>query len=87
VAIKTRAHHARDYDLDTAPQDDANAGDVARKEVLDRIEGRPALKIAGSTGGPIETVSYDLKKLTTERIRLLRTLLVEAVVVEAENEK
>jgi hypothetical protein len=56
-----------------------NAGDVARKEVFDRIEGRPTLKIAGPTGGPIETVTYDLKKLSVEKIRLIRAILAEAV--------
>ena len=48
-----------------------NAGDVARREVFDRIEGRPTLKIAGPTGGPIETVTYDLKKLSAEKIKTI----------------
>lgn len=61
-----------------------NAGDNARKEVFDRVEGRPTLKIAGPTSGPIETVTYDLKKLTSEKIRLIRTILAEAVVTELE---
>ena len=56
-------------------------GDVTRREVFDRIEGRPTLKIAGTTGGPVETVTYDLTKLPTEKIRLIRTILAEAVVV------
>lgn len=64
-----------------------SAGDNARKEVFDRIEGRPTLKIAGPTGGPIETITYDLKKLTTEKIRLIRTTLAEAVVTEVEKEE
>lgn len=55
------------------------AGDQARKEVFDRIEGRPTLKIAGSTGGPVETISYDLKKLSTEKIKTIRATLAEAV--------
>lgn len=63
-----------------------SAGDNARKEAFDRIEGRPTLKIAGPTGGPIETISYDLKKLTREKIRLIRTILAEAE-VEAEKER
>ena len=61
-----------------------SAGDNARKEVFDRIEGRPTLKIAGPTGGPIETITHDLKKLTSEKIRLIRTILAEAVVTELE---
>jgi hypothetical protein len=63
-----------------------NAGDVARREVFDRIEGRPTLKISGPTGGPIETVTYDLKKLSAEKIRLVRSLLAEAIVRESEKE-
>jgi hypothetical protein len=51
----------------------------ARREVFDRIEGRPTLKIAGPTGGPIETVTYDLKKLSTEKIKTIRAILAEAV--------
>lgn len=34
-----------------------SAGDVARREVFDRVEGRPTLKIAGATGGPVEAVT------------------------------
>lgn len=60
-----------------------SAGDVARREVFDRIEGRPMLKIAGPTGGPIEVVQYDLKKLSAEKIRLMRDILAEASVTEA----
>ena len=56
-----------------------NAGDVARKEVFDRIEGRRTLKIAGPTGGPIKTVTYDLKKLSAEKIKTIRAILAEAV--------
>jgi hypothetical protein len=56
----------------------------ARREVFDRIEGRPTLKIAGPTGGPIETMTYDLKKLSAEKIRLIRDTLADAVVGEAE---
>lgn len=59
-----------------------HSGDNARKEVFDRIEGRPTLKIAGPTGGPIETITYNLKKLTSEKMRLIRALLV----AEAEKE-
>ena len=36
------------------------------------------------TGGPIETITYDLKKLTSEKIRWFRAILVEAVVAEAD---
>ena len=56
-----------------------NAGDVARREVFDRVEGRPTLKIAGPTGGPIETVTYDLKKLSAEKVKTIRAILAEAV--------
>ena len=59
-----------------------NAGDVARREVFDRVEGRPTLKIASPTGGPIEVVQYDLKKLSAEKIRLMREILAEAAVGE-----
>lgn len=61
-------------------------GDNARKEVFDRIEGRPTLKIGGPTGGPIETVTYDLKKLSVEKIRLMRALLAEAAVAVEKND-
>lgn len=56
-----------------------NAGDVARRDVFDRIEGRPTLKITCPTGGPIETVTYDLKKLLAEKIKTIRAILAEAV--------
>jgi hypothetical protein len=59
-------------------------GDIARKEVFDRIEGRPTLKISGPQGGPIETVSYDLKKLSAEKIKTIRAILAGAIVNEAE---
>ena len=61
-------------------------GDVARREVFDRVEGRPTLKISGPQGGPIEVVRYDLKKLSAEKIRLMREILAEAAVGEAETE-
>ncbi len=63
------------------------AGDVARKEVFDRIEGRPTLKITGAQDGPIETITYDLKKLSVEKIRLILALLAEAPVGEAGKEQ
>lgn len=58
-----------------------NAG--ARREVFDRTEGRPTLKLAGPSGGPIETISHDPKKLSAEKIRLMREILAEAAVSEA----
>jgi hypothetical protein len=54
-------------------------GDVARREVFDGIEGRPTLKISGPQGGPIETVTYDLKRLSAEKIKTIRAILAEAV--------
>ena len=61
-------------------------GDVARREVFDRIEGRSTLKMAGPTGGPIEVVQYDLKKLSAEKIRVMHEILAETAVGEAETQ-
>jgi len=34
-------------------------------------------------GGPIETITYDLKKLSIEKIRLIREILAKAIIGEA----
>jgi len=62
------------------------AGDNARKEVFDRIEGRPTLKIAGPTGETVEHVVYYLKRLSTEKILLIREPLAQTVVTETERD-
>ena len=80
MAIESRAHRPRDYDVGDSQTRDAERRRQRAQGVFDRIEGRPTLKISGPQGGPIETVSYDFSKLPTEKIRLIRTILAEAVV-------
>ncbi len=79
MAIESDSHHTVDFDLGHAQEGDANRGGCRAAEVFDRIEGRPTLKIPGPTGGPIETVTYDLKKLSPEKIKTIRAILAEAV--------
>jgi hypothetical protein len=49
---------------------------IARWQMAD---GKPRIQISGPHGGPIETVTYDLKRLSVEKIRLIRAILAEAV--------
>ena len=79
-ALQGRAHHAEILTWVMLRRAMQTVGDVARREVFDRIEGQAdRSRSAGPTGGPIETVTYDLKKLSVEKIRTIRAILAEAV--------
>lgn len=58
-------------------------GDNSRKELLDRLEGKVPLRLAGAMGGAIDITSgpkFDYKKLSEDDAQHLRELLIKATV-------
>lgn len=53
--------------------------DTARKDINDRVEGKPLQKIVGAEGGPVE-VRYDYSQLQTEDLKAIIERLEKAKV-------
>lgn len=51
--------------------------DTARKDINDRVEGKPLQKIVGAEGGPIE-VKYDYSQLSSEDLKAIIAKLEKA---------
>ncbi len=76
LAVNTLADICMD---DEAP---AAARASAATQLLDRIDGRPhastEVQVTGPNGGPIQSASLDLSKLTADEFSTIRQLMVKA---------
>jgi hypothetical protein len=87
MEVKIATHRSENFHLDYAQARDAVGWRQRSQGSFRPDRGTAYSQDRWPDRGPIETITYDLKKLTTEKIRLIRTILAEAVVTEVEKDE